>query len=196
MKLIKTSLLLSIIALVLTGCAHIAPKNTQYISWQQRQKTLRTYNQWHIAGKLSITHNNKRDITSFSWQQNQQAYIVKIAAPLNLHTIKIAGNKSRAEFCQSGKKCIKTNSIDKLFYNLLGWNLPFSSLYHWIKALPAPTKITDNKFDACGHLIAFKQHDWLVQYSDFQNTGIYDLPNIIKLQYQNFLIKIKINTRN
>lgn len=196
MKLIKTSLLLTTSVLILTGCTHIQPKSSQYIAWQKRQKTLQTYNKWNIAGKLSVTHNNKRDIASFTWQQDKQTYALKISAPLNLHTVKITGNQKQAEFCQSGKECIKSHSVDKLFFDLLGWNLPFSNLHYWIKSLPAPIKTLDDQFDAHGHLIAFKQHGWLVQYADFQNTEAYDLPSIVKLQNKDFLIKIKINSRD
>jgi len=196
MKLIKTSLLLTTSVLILTGCTHITPKSNQYITWQQRQKNLQAYNKWNITGKLSVTYNNKRDIASFTWQQNQQAYALKISAPLNLHTVKITGDKNQTEFCQSNKECIKAHSADKLFFDLFGWNLPFSNLHYWIKSLPAPTKTTNNQFDSYGHLIAFKQHDWLVQYADFQNTTTQDLPSIIKLQNQDFLIKIKINSRD
>lgn len=195
MKLIKTSLLLTTSALILAGCTHTPPKNNQYIAWQQRQKTLQAYNKWDIAGKLSITHKNKRDIASFSWQQNKQDYAVKISAPLNLHAVKITGNKNQTEFCQSGKECIKSHSVDKLFFDLLDWNLPFSNLHYWIRSLPAPIKTSDNQFDAYGHLIAFKQQGWLVKYTDFQNTETYDLPSIIKIQNKDFLIKIKINSR-
>lgn len=199
MKLIKISLLLTTVVLILTGCAHVTPKSTQYISWQQRQKTLQTYDKWNITGKLSVTHNNKREIASFTWQQNKQTYALKISAPLNLHVIKITGDKNQAEFCQSGKECVKAHSADKLLFDLLGWNLPFSNLYYWIKSLPGPTttKTLNNEFDAQGHLIAFKQLDWLIQYADFQKTAVYDdLPNVIKLQNQDFFIKIKINTRD
>jgi outer membrane lipoprotein LolB len=197
MKLIKTSLLLTTSVLILTGCTHIAPKSNQYIAWQQRQTDLQNYNKWNIAGKLSVTrNNNKRDIASFTWQQDQQAYALKISAPLNLHTVTITGNKNQAEFCQSGKKCIKNHSIDKLFFDLLGWSLPFSNLHCWIKSLPAPTKTSGNQFDVYGHLIAFKQYGWLVQYADFKKTTLYDLPSVIKLQNQDFSIKIKINSRD
>lgn len=197
MKLIKTSLLLTTSVLILAGCTHITPKSNQCIAWQQRQANLQTYNKWTITGKLSVTHNNKRDIASFTWQQDQQTYALKISAPLNLYTVKITGNKNQTEFCQSGKECIKIHSIDKLSFDLFNWNLPFSNLHYWIKSLPTPiTKASDKQFDICGHLIAFKQHGWLVKYTDFQNTNTQDLPNIIKLQNQDFLIKIKINSRD
>lgn len=194
MKLIKTSSLLLVLAL-LAGCSHVAPNSHQYVAWRERQKALQAYNKWHITGKLSITHQRKRDIADFTWQQDQQAYLLKISAPLNLHAVTIAGDQQQAEFCQTGQACVKSSSIDRLLFDVLGWRLPFANLHYWIKSLPAPTKVSDQQFDAYDHLVAFKQQGWLIEYGDFQSVAKYDLPRVIKLQHQDLFVKIKINSQ-
>ena len=192
MKHVKTILLLVGIAF-LTGCANFQPRPAfKYTPWKQRQAEIRKNKSWAINGRLSITHNKKRDIASFEWQQNQNNYTINISGPLNLNSVKITGSANQVEFCQSGHACLRAKSAEQLFFNQFGWRLPVSNMRYWILALPAPTKIEATNFDQYGHLVALKQQNWNVWYSDFESVNNVDLPSIIELQNKKFFIKLKI----
>ena len=192
MKYAKT-ILLSVGITFLMGCAHFKPQPSfKYIPWQERQAKMKKNKSCVINGKLSITHNKKRDIASFAWQQNQNNYIINISGPLNLNSVKITGTANQVEFCQSGQACLRAKSSEQLFFNQFGWRLPISNMRYWILALPAPAKMEAAKFDQYGHLVVFKQQGWEIGFSDFQSVNNVDLPNIIALQNKKFFIKLKI----
>lgn len=176
---------------------HIQPKSTfKYISWKERQAKIQKNKSWTINGRLSITHNKKRDIASFEWQQNPNNYTINISGPLNLNSIKITGNANQVEFCQSGQACINAKSAEQLFFNQFGWRLPLSNMRYWILTLPAPTKIGATSFDNYGHLVALQQQGWKIYYSEFELVNNLDLPSMIELQNKRFSIKLKIKKRS
>ena len=181
----------------LTGCAHFQQQPAfKYISWQERQTKLQQNKNWIIDGSLSITHNKKRDIASFEWQQNQNNYAINISGPMNLRRVKVIGTTKQVEFCQSNNKCSKAKSPEQLFFKQFGWRLPVSNIRYWILTLAAPTKIEAMRFDQYGHLVALKQQDWKIYYSEFHPVGNVDLPDTIELQNKNFFIKLKIKNRS
>ncbi|CAL7960670.1 outer membrane lipoprotein LolB [Gammaproteobacteria bacterium] len=180
-------ILLFVGVVFLIGCAHFQSQPIfKYIPWQERQAKMKKNKNWIINGTLSITHNKKRDIASFTWQQNQNDYTINISGPLNLNSVKIIGTANQVEFCQSGQACIRES------LNPFGWRLPISNMRYWVLAFPAPAKIEATKFDQYGHLTAFEQQGWRINYSDFQPVNNVDLPNIITLQNKKFFIKLKI----
>lgn len=195
MKHAKLSLLLAEI-IFLTGCAHFQPQPAfKYISWQERQTKLQQNKNWIIDGSLSITHNKKRDIAHFEWQQNQNNYAINISGPMNLRRVNIVGTANQVALCQSNNKCIKAKSPEQLFFNQFGWQLPISNMRYWALALPAPAKIEATRFDQYGHLVALKQQGWKIYYSEFHPVGNVDLPDTIELQNKKFFIKLKIKNR-
>jgi outer membrane lipoprotein LolB len=196
MKHTKTILLCTGIAF-LVGCAHFQPQPTfKYIPWQERKTKLQQNKNWIIDGSLSITHNKKRDIANFAWQQNQNNYAINISGPMNLRRVNIVGTANQVELCQSNNKCIKAKTGEQLFFNQFGWQLPISNMRYWVLALAAPTKIEATRFDQYEHLVALKQQGWKIYYSEFRPVKDVDLPNIIELQNKRFFIKIKIKNRS
>ena len=191
MKLKKITLLL-IGMMFLMGCSHLQTKPAfQYIPRQERLTQLQQQN-WIIQGSLSITYNKKRDFARFVWEQKQNDYRIKLSGPINFNTIKIIGTKNKVDFCQSGRKCIHSQSAEQLLFNSLGWQLPLSNMRYWILSLPALTKVQASYYDQYGHLTALEQQGWKIHYSEFQTIKNFDLPTIIELRNKSFFIKIKI----
>ena len=196
MKHTKTILLFTGVVF-LVGCAHFQPQPTfKYIPWQERKTKLQQNKSWIINGSLSITHNKKREIANFEWQQNKSNYVINISGPMNLRRVDIVGTANQVELCQSNNKCIKAKSPEQLFFNQFGWQLPISNMRYWVLALAAPTKIEATRFDQYGHLVALKQQGWKIYYSEFHPVNNVDLPDIIELQNKKFFIKIKIKNRS
>ena len=189
-KMKYTKIILLFLGIVfLIGCAHFESQSQaafKYISWQKRQIEIKKNKKFIISGMLSITHDKKRDMASFIWQQNQNNYIINILGPLHLSNIKIIGTGDQIELCQSGKACVYKS------LSQLEWQLPISSMRYWILGLLAPVKAEKIRCDEYGHLTVVLQQNWKINYSDFQAINKMDLPSMIILQNKKFFIKLKI----
>lgn len=184
--------ILIIFILFLVGCSHFQPQHFQYIPWQTRQAKLQHHETWNINGSISVTYNKHRDIAYFEWVQNQDGYKINISGPMNLKSVRITGDVDKVEFCRSNNQCVKDKSSKKLFFNQFGWQLPVSNIKYWILARPVPGKIKAKQFDQYGHLVAFEQQDWKINYFDFKAVSDVDLPRIMQLRNKNIFIKVII----
>lgn len=199
----------SALLLLLTACSTLLspPPTTQvtstlhHLSWQQRQKQLRTIKSWYIQGAIGITHNNKTDIASFSWQNKLRSYLINIYGPMHLSNVQISGDDTHATLLQSSGGKMQADSPEELLQRRLGWNLPIANLNYWIRSLPAPTSSTNPKvkaselqFDQDNHLIKLTQQDWQIIYSDYKSVNNVDLPSKIYLFTPQLRIKIVIKT--
>lgn len=190
----STCLLVAII--LLTGCAHLGKQPTTHarLSWQQRQIALKQIKNWNIDGALSITHNKKRDMARFKWEQKSHLYNIILSGPLNLNRIKIVGSSTQVKLCRSTNNCVRAKTPEQLTAKQLGWQLPISNIRYWILSLPAPkTKITSTSFDQHGHLTTLNQSGWQIRYSEFvtQRDNL-ELPKLIELANNNLIVKLKI----
>lgn len=192
MKRVKIILLIVGI-LFLVGCARLPSKPSfKYIAWQERQAKLKQNKNWVITGALSVTNNNKRNIAYFEWKQNEDNYTINISGPMNLGRARITGDANQVEFCQSNRKCVRAKFCEQLFLSQFGWRMPISNMRYWVLGLPASTKIKAKSFDLYGHLVAFEQQEWKINYSEFQSVERVDIPGIIELWNKKFFIKLKI----
>lgn len=187
-------ILLLIVTMLLSGCAHVAHDLTfKNIEWKQRKILLQKNKNWIINGSVSITYNKKRDTARLQWQQNNDDYKIIISGPMNLGLIKITGNANQVELCKSSTECTYSKSPEHLLFNQFGWKLPISNMKYWVFSLPATkSRAKIEKFDQYGHLVELEQQDWKINYSEFKTIKNIDFPTIIEIKNSKLFIKLKI----
>jgi outer membrane lipoprotein LolB len=93
----------------------------------------------------------------------------------------------------SGKKFV-ANSLEQLFVQQTGLNLPVSDLYFWIRGLPVPNLPMQKQFDPYGRLSLLTQQDWQIQFLRYTHANQLDLPNKIFIKNQHINLKLVITT--
>lgn len=187
------SLLLS---LLLYGCAspmqvNFTPQNYQTKPWQQRKTHLVKKKQWYMQGAVSIQVQNKTQMGSFTWQQQQDNYTIQLSGPLNIAGVQLRGNSQNVALWRGGKWNY-ANTPETLMKQQLGWYLPISNLYYWVRGLPAPGIPAKEQHDQFGHLSDLQQQGWQITYQAYQTRGNVDLPRKIYLNNQGLHAKLVI----
>lgn len=184
------------ISVMLSGCTSLsvlsvahAPFHKQ--SWQQRRHALTRIRSWNIDGAFSIRQMNKSTIASYIWQQRGNSYNIRIHSSLDIYTADIAGRPNYVTLQRSNQQRFSARTPEQLMQKQLGWHLPISSLYYWMRGLPAPGKY-QAKFDTFGHLIYLQQAGWQIQFSNYISVGKVDLPRTLQLNSERFAVKIVI----
>ncbi len=186
-------------SLLLCGCASFETKSIQPNAvhagnWEQRSAKLHQVTAWHLDGSVSIQHDQKTDLASLTWDQQPHQYQFRLFGPLGFGRITITGSPSAVTFIQSGKPPVLARTPETLMQNQLGWYVPVSDLYHWVRGLPAPQTTARMRFDANHRLIYLNQNDWEIHYLDYKSVGALDLPS--KMTFSNPLLKIKLVVKN
>lgn len=186
----------TLIALFLYGCAtNIEPPfdhptyRTQ--PWKLRKINLADKKSWDIQGAVSVQSRGKTQMGSFTWKQIDQRYAINIYGPLNLGSIGIAGLPGRVTLVKpTGTFSAPTAEI--LMQKQLGWYLPVSNMYYWVRGLEAPSFVAQKKQDEFGHLVLLQQQGWTIRFQAFQPRGNTDLPRKITLDNQQLHVKLVI----
>jgi outer membrane lipoprotein LolB len=198
----KASLLI-IIPLLLTGCVSLTvPKlpsqQFQTIPSKTRQERLDALTTWKIRGAFSIQYRKKATIANYTWQQfGMRHYVININSSLNLYALRLEGQPGSVKLWRSQGSPIHATSAEQLLRRTMGWRLPITDLYFWVRGIPAPLKYTA-KYDQYGHIIAMRQQGWRVQFGEYEHdakAGV-DLPRLLRISRPGLHIKIVIKSWN
>lgn len=173
--------------LLLMGCVNLdVPKQgKQQFAFEnkwQRQAALKEISRWKIRGALSVQQPGESEIANYNWQQRgRRNYRIELASSLNLYQIVITGNQGRVVLRRGKQPPLKASSPERLLQKSVGWVLPVSNLYYWVRGLPAPGQ-HQARYDRYGHLSTLAQSGWRIRYRSYTNLGRQDLPRKMELQ--------------
>ncbi|HVV68093.1 MAG TPA: lipoprotein insertase outer membrane protein LolB [Gammaproteobacteria bacterium] len=171
----------------------VAAPTPQVLSWPQRYSQLSDINHFSVLGSASITHQNKTDLASLSWTQHESAnYVLALYGPLSLGHLSITGRPGLVTLQQSGKPTVSAKSAEALMQQQLGWQMPVTNLYYWVRGLAAPGATADFKFDKQNHIVAMTQNGWTINYLGFMQVNHVDLPQKITLSNPNLRATLAI----
>lgn len=174
----------------LCGCATFEP-SSKSISWKSRVTELNRIQSWTAQGSVSIQQVNKTDIASLQWHQQNDHYQIKLFGPLGFGQVEIIGTSSVITLNQSNHSPISAATPD-LIQSQLGWYMPISNLYYWVRGLSAPSIASKKTFDAYGRLTQLKQEGWMIEYLEYTMVNHVELPRKIQLSTHELKIKLVI----
>lgn len=205
------------IALALTGCApqHSANQenlssaspsgtNQNTISAPVTETTQKTAEQvklnsatlpttWDLSGAIAARSGNKAWTASLNWlQSGPNAYQIRLSGPLGSGSI-LVQKKGNTIYFKDGAKTDFSSNANQLLQKHTGISLPVSSLYYWVRGIPAPGDVQNAKRDANNHLLHLQQAGYSIDYLGYTQVGNISLPRQIRLQGNGVLIKLVIN---
>jgi outer membrane lipoprotein LolB len=147
---------------------------------------------WEISGAMAAKSKNKAWSASVNWvQQGYNYYQIRLFGPLGSGTIMIQKQGSKISY-RDGPKSATSSNAEQLLLQQTGVRLPVSSLYYWVRGVPAPGSIQSASKDSAGYLSVLKQGGYTIQYLGYTKAGSAYLPSQIKLQGNGIFIKFII----
>lgn len=185
--------------LELFGCASIPstqPPVTQdtFMTWESRIGVLSNIQHWDLKGLIAVR--NARDGFSATWQWHQDTnknYTIALFGPLGSNSIQLTGSNTGVLLETSDGKKLKSTSPEALLEQQLGWRLPVSNLYYWIRGLPVPGVPAEKQFDKAHRLSVLIQQGWRIEYTRYSAVNQIDLPSKMLLNNTALNVKIIIN---
>ena len=165
----------------------------QDLSWQTRQQQLHKVTHWQLNGAIAIKTPRQGQTASIVWQQYQaQHYQIDLFGPLGVGHLILKGNTGQVTLNTNGQQ-YQSATAEELMQKILGWHVPVSNLYFWIRGLPAPHLKSHLSFDMYHHLAILRQQGWQIHYRQYTAINGIDLPSKLILQQQNMIIKFIIS---
>jgi len=196
MQNITKYIIISILAGLLCACTSQMPpaQNANYrLSWHARQQQLSNINHWQIRGLVSMRSSQKNFNAFLNWNQQNSNYGIYLSGPLDVGAIKIYGRPGKFILQTSQTKKFVAKTPEQLMQQRLGWHLPISSLYYWIRGIPVPSVHAMKYFDNYHRLTELDQQGWQIHYTRYTNLSNVSLPGLIIMHYPGITVKIVIN---
>ncbi|WP_100622552.1 lipoprotein insertase outer membrane protein LolB [Candidatus Coxiella mudrowiae] len=161
-------------------------------SWQKHYHALSQFSLWNIDGAFSIQEPGRTIIAEYEWQQKGTNYHIRIHSTLGIYSVEISGRPGMVMLWRSSQEHYTTRTPEQLLQQQLGWQLPVSNLYYWVRGIPAPG-IYHGNFDSYGHLTVLQQKGWSIRFSRYSTIDSI-VPYTLILNKGPFTIKIIIKS--
>jgi len=148
-------------------------------SWENHQSALKALENWDISGKIGIITPDSSNSASLKWLQEQQQYQIDIHGPLGQGGASIQGTPGQVTVDISGEGIFVGPDPEFILYQQLGWDIPISDIYWWIRGLPSPDSQFEHSLES-NRLKTLQQNGWTIQYLRY-NSLEPALPRKIKL---------------
>ncbi|MDF1759452.1 MAG: lipoprotein insertase outer membrane protein LolB [Coxiellaceae bacterium] len=197
-RLYTRSIIATLAGVVLSGCVSLTPPtlSKQQTDYKKsapltRQQKLRALKSWNISGAVSVKQPQRSFIARYTWRQNNGHYTIGIHSNLDLASVKLVGSRSRVTLSSSDGKVVKSNNLNALMQQQLGWRLPVNNLTYWIRSLPAPGS-NNTQYNKLGQTKKIQQSGWTVTYSRYQRINGLELPTLMNVSGRDLQLRIVV----
>lgn len=171
-RLFRNCLFSSALALLLAGCASIAPPISTPLPGVIAAAEY--HDNIDLGGRLSVLYqqNGKNEAVhgSFSWSQTTARTQVLLLSPLGQTMATIDVTPTMSTLTQANQAPRSAANVDALADQALGWPLPVAGLRHWLQGFvidagdkPLPVARTD--------AATIDNDGWHIQYTSWQNDA-------------------------
>lgn len=154
------------------------PLGNHFLPKKQRQEQLVALQNWTVRGNIAMHTEQKGWNASFNWQQQGANYYLTIFGPFGSSAARLTGNPQQVTL-QTSNQTFTANSAEVLLQQQLGWSMPISNLYYWLRGMAAPNIKSRQAFDLNNHLVQLYQQDWHIIYLRYIVVNGIDVPNRI-----------------
>lgn len=175
-------LIVSLTSLMLVSCATVGQRViTEPAGWAADQEKRQQIKIWEIRGRLGVQTENNGGTMDIIWKQSDEAFSIRLIAPLGAGTYLIQGDNDLAEirFPDGQRKTL--SNIDDVFSSTLEIDLSANAVKDWIRGLPAAALPVENiSWNDQGLLETVRQAGWNVEMKKYTGNEIL-LPHVIYL---------------
>ena len=182
MKFTRLIILSSV--LLLSACAGRPQLQISEIDWKTQQLRIKTIEQWTVKGRIGVKTPDQGFTSNMSWQYQDHKQHFRIYGSFGQTHADIIQSENEATLEIPDKEIYRSNDIENLILNVLGYPLPFEHLKYWIRGLPYPGNHSELTFDERGLLQVINYKQWKISYSKYKPFNDFDnlyLPSMIMI---------------
>lgn len=179
---------------LLSSCVHppqYAPLTT---SWSDRQQQLSALTDWQFRGHAVFKMPERKFSANVYWQQTANTYQVMLFGPLGLGAVNLEGQSGSVRLKDSRGHVYTAENPEALMQQQLGWSLPISSLYYWVRGLPAPGSITHVDYDEYHRISHLEQQGWRIDYLAYQRVQRLELPQDMTFTQDAYFLHLTVES--
>jgi outer membrane lipoprotein LolB len=160
------------------SCSYL-PKTTSQMpeNWLQTVAQRQQLASWKLTGRLGIQTESNGGSLDLFWNQQNEAYKIRLIAAMGQGTILIKGD-AHGVMLRTDEGVTYADNADELLTSSLGVSVPLSGLHDWLRGVPvADRPVQKQLWDEQGQLYKLVQDGWTIEMSAYKKVGEYILPH-------------------
>ena len=150
------------------------------------------FSDWQLQGRIALTHGDQGWHASLMWQQQADAFLLKVSGPLGQGGFQLAGDEAGVVLVDAEGKSSFAHDGDALLLQATGWQLPVVGLRYWVLGLPVPDTEAIRVFDESGQLSRLDQSGWTINYQRYQLVEGAAVPSKMQLARDDIAVRLVI----
>lgn len=155
------------------------------------QQALKKIKKWQLRGKIGVRSPDYSGSAFINWQQQKEAFDIRINGPLGQGSIHIEGTPENITLAQNGKPSKPNLSPEQQLKQALGWDFPAQQLRFWAIGLPAPQSKYTAKWNSNELLETLEQDHWAISFQRYSRHKT-PMPEKIILQREDIKLTLII----
>jgi len=180
-RLVPVALLLALVA----GCA--APPVQQRLP--SSNAAIRDF---ALDGRIAVKVEAKGYSANLKWRHAGAEDSVRLLSPVGTTIAQLDAGAGGAQLVAADKKVYRSQDVQSLTREVLGWDLPLQGLQHWVLGRTDPgLPVTAEERDGRDRLVRFTQNGWAVAYQAYAEDGV--LPKRMTLVREGLNLRLLID---
>lgn len=197
MKAFSSFAYLLFITLLISGCAHKAPRPMLTEDWQSHVEQLLPLQKWQLTGKLAVKVPNDGGSMSLLWQQQPKEFSLDFTGPFGQNLLSINGQGKTVTLSEPDHAPITASTAEELIRRNTGWHIPVAQLTYWVRGLPDPSaRVRAFETNGQGLPAQIEQLDWKITYNEYMSVatsnGAITMPKRIVAEYKDIRLTMVI----
>lgn len=160
------------------------------LAWDARRAQLEQITQFTVQARVSSGLLGAKG--NLHWRQRPDHFEMRVSGALGANAMNISGNGDTVVI-RTARESFHTADPEGLLREQLGWTFPLRQLRWWVLSLPAPTSEAELELDPFGRVLSFEQDGWTLEFHEYQNAGMIELPRKFELANSEATIKVVVD---
>ncbi|WOX04894.1 lipoprotein insertase outer membrane protein LolB [Microbulbifer pacificus] len=173
-------LLAALLLLTVAACSSQKPQPQQSPAQTAQAQSAAALQRWEVTGKLGVRSPKENGSANLIWQQASGNYRIHLSGPLGAGATMISGSPTGVSLQRGNDPAVFASNPAQLTEEIMGWPLPVSEMFYWVRGLVAPGAVSGEQRNTQGQLQRLQQAGWQLEFSGYQAVGPYQLPTRIK----------------
>ncbi|NOZ53935.1 MAG: outer membrane lipoprotein LolB [Gammaproteobacteria bacterium] len=166
------------------------------LALERRSESLAEIQNWQIDGRISVTTDDEAWSGKLYWQQNANDYQINFSAPSGQGALQLLSGEWGVELRLANGGLYTATDTDTLLREQIGWDLPISGLWYWIRGLPNPDMAQSMRLNEQGLIRTLEQGEWSIQYDRYQQYQGYQFPRKIFIESEDMSVRLIVSQWN
>jgi len=183
---------------IMTGCARLsppAPPPATDSAAARHAARLGALTHFRVASRIAVQRGDRGMSADLDWMQADQAFDLRVIAPLGRGSFRLAGDATRVVFDGPRGEHHAAADAEALMQSQLGWSLPLGGARYWVRGIPSPASVAAQALtDEQGRYSDFAQDGWRISIGEYMQSSGYDLPRKLFLSRGELKVKLAIKS--